>query len=230
MGLKEELDAWVGDVFRSKWEVRDGRQVPDDASKLGLKNEAIKLSGTVLYADLADSTIMVDKYKSEFAAEIYKTFLYCSARIVTSVGGTVTAYDGDRIMGIFMGDDKDTNAVKAAMKIKWAIDHIVMPRLKGIYPTTEFQLRHVVGIDTCELLVAKTGARGANDLVWVGRAANYAAKLAALPPTNTYITASVYRNLTVAAKTSNGKSMWQAVRWNTFDDSTIYRSGWGWPL
>ena len=36
-----------------------------------------------------------------------------------------------------------------------------------------------VGIDTSELFVARTGIRRANDLVWVGRAANHAAKLSA---------------------------------------------------
>ena len=33
-----------------------------------------------------------------------------------------------------------------------------------------------LGIDTSKLFVARTGIRKSNDLVWVGRAANYAAK------------------------------------------------------
>lgn len=230
MALKDELDAWVGAVFRGTWEVRDGRQVPGEASQLALQNQAIKLDGTVLYADLADSTVMVDYYIPQFAAEIYKTFLYCCARIIAAAGGTVTAYDGDRIMAVFIGSGRDTSAVKAAMRIRWAVDKIVMPKLATVYPKVSFQLKHVVGIDRSELFVAKTGARGANDLVWVGRAANYAAKLSALPPTYTYITADVFRALSTEAKQSSGKSMWDAVRWNTFDDSTIYRSGWRWRL
>ncbi|MFH1598830.1 MAG: adenylate/guanylate cyclase domain-containing protein [Pseudomonadota bacterium] len=230
MALKDELDTWVGTVFRGRWDVRDGRQVPGDTSQLALQNQAIRLDGTVLYADLADSTAMVDYYIPQFAAEVYKTFLYCSARIVAAAGGTVTAYDGDRIMAVFIGSGRDTIAVKAAMRIKWAVDKIVMPKLAMAYPNVSFQLKHVVGIDRSELFVAKTGARGANDLVWVGRAANYAAKLSALPPTYTYITADVFRALTTEAKVFNGKSMWESVRWNTFDDSTIYRSGWRWTL
>ena len=70
----------------------------------------------------------------------------------------------------------------------------------------------------------------ANDLVWVGRAANYAAKLTSLPSTYTYITESVYKKLADEAKTSNGTSMWEAIKWNTFNDQTIYRSSWGWRI
>jgi len=39
------------------------------------------------------------------AAEIYKTYLHCAAKIIRSEGGSITSYDGDRIMGIFIGDD-----------------------------------------------------------------------------------------------------------------------------
>jgi len=93
-------------------------------------------------------------------------------------------------------------------------------------------VKHVVGVDTSQLFVAKTGVRGANDLVWVGRAANYAAKLATLPESYpTYITKEVYDAMADDAKLSrDGQAMWQAVRWNTFDDRIIYRSNWWWAM
>ena len=132
MSLKTDLENYCGDVFRSAWTTRDGTVVPDEDSKLGLKNEAIKIDGTVLYADLADSTRMVDDEIAGFSAEVYKTFLYCCARIISNHGGTVTAYDGDRIMGVFIGKSKNTSAVKAALNIKWAVDEIVMPKMKAV--------------------------------------------------------------------------------------------------
>lgn len=230
MGLKDELTAFCHDVFNSTWETTEGKKVPDEDSKLTLKNTAITIEGTVLYADLSGSTAMVDGYKNWFAAEIYKTYLYCCARIISAQGGVVTAYDGDRVMAVFIGDSKNTNAVKAAMKIRWAVDNIIMPKKNEKYPKNTFSLKHVTGIDTCELFVAKTGARGANDLVWVGKAANYAAKLNSLPATYIYITARVYEKLADVAKTTNGKAMWEAVKWNTFNNETIYRSSWHWSL
>lgn len=230
MALKDELTTFCHDVFHSQWETTEGRKVPDEDSKLTLKNTAITIDGTVLYADLDGSTAMVDGYKNWFAAEIYKTYLYCCARIIAAEGGVVTAYDGDRVMAVFIGDMKNTNAAKAALKIKWAVDEIIMPKKNARYTDDKFALKHVTGIDTCSLFVAKTGARGANDLVWVGRAANYAAKLTSLPSTYTYITESVYKKLADEAKTSNGRSMWETVKWNTFDDQTIYRSSWRWRI
>ena len=224
MSLKTDLENYCGDVFRSAWTTRDGTVVPDEDSKLGLKNEAIKIDGTVLYADLADSTRMVDDEIAGFAAEVYKTFLYCCARIIPSQGGTVTAYDGDRIMGVFMGKSKNTSAVKAALNIKWAVDEIVMPKMKAVYTTKSFQVKHVAGIDTSELFVAKTGARGANDLVWVGRSANYAAKLSALDPSYTYITSDVYNSMNDDVKFVNGTPMWVKMIWTEFNNSYIYRS------
>jgi len=230
MGLKDELTTFCHDVFHGKWETTEGKKVPDEDSRLTLKNTAITIDGTVLYADLDGSTAMVDDYKNWFAAEIYKTYLYCCARIIAAEGGVVTAYDGDRVMAVFIGERKNTRAARAALKIKWAVDEIIMPKKDARYTSNKFALKHVTGIDTCSLFVAKTGARGANDLVWVGRAANYAAKLTSLPSTYTYITESVYNMLADEAKTSNGKSMWEKVTWNTFNNSTIYRSNWRWRI
>lgn len=97
MALKDDLESEVATIFRERWSTRDGTVVPDDAS-LKLGNDAVKLEATILYADLADSTKLVDGYKPFFAAEIYKSFLHCAAKIIEAESGTITAYDGDRIM------------------------------------------------------------------------------------------------------------------------------------
>jgi uridylate cyclase len=230
MGLKADLDSEVSKIFSSRWTTREGKTVPDDQSvKLG--NDAVKLKATVLYADLADSTNMVDKRSGAYSAEVYKTFLLSAARIITSHGGTITAYDGDRIMAVYVDSLKNTNAVKSAMKIRYAVDEIINPAKNKQYPDQSSEpVKHVVGIDTSELFVAKTGVRGANDLVWVGRAANYAAKLSALPSSFTYVTREVFDVMTDDVKVSEGKSMWEAVLWNTFDNRTIYRSSWRWRI
>lgn len=81
MGLKDDLEAEVATIFRSSWTERDGETVPE-AENLKLGNDAVKLKATVLYADLADSTALVDGHDKSFAAEIYKTFLHCAAKII----------------------------------------------------------------------------------------------------------------------------------------------------
>lgn len=227
MAIQAELEKEVAAIFRAAWTERDGTVIPADES-LKLGNDAVKIDATVLYADLADSTKLVDNHSSRFAAEIYKTFLHCAAKIIRNEGGAITAYDGDRIMAVFIGDIKNTRAVRAALKINHAVTYIINPAKKAQYPLKPYELKHVVGIDTSPLFVARTGVRGANDLVWVGRAANYAAKLATLPESyDSYITAEVYNKMNEKVKTStDGKPMWEAVLWNTFDNRTIYRSNW----
>jgi class 3 adenylate cyclase len=230
VGLKADLEKEVAAVFRAKWDERDGNVVPEDDS-LTLGNDAVKLMATVLYADLADSTALVDSQTAFVAAEIYKTFLHCAAKIIRSEDGVITAYDGDRIMAVYIGDMKNTRAARSAMKINYAGMYIVNPAQKSVY-TSSYTMKHVVGIDTSQLFVAKTGVRGANDLVWVGRAANYAAKLATLPDSfPSYITKEVYDAMSKDVKVApDGRQMWEAVRWNTFDDRIIYRSNWWWSI
>ncbi len=231
MSFKEDLQSNVAAVFRARWEERNGEVVPSDSS-LKLGNEAIKLDATVLYADLADSTNLVDSYEPGFVAEIYKTFLHCAAKIIRSENGTITAYDGDRIMAVYIGGNKNTSAVKTAMKINYAVREIINLAKQTQYPQNAYKLKHVCGVDTSTLFIARTGVRGANDLVWVGRAANYAAKLASLPDAySTYITQEVYISMNQEVKiSSDGRSMWGAAHWSQFDNRIVYRSTWWWAM
>lgn len=210
MALKDELNAYVAQTHASTWTKRDGQKVPE-ADDLKLSNDAVELEGTVLYADLAESTGLVKGYEHWFAAEIYKNYLYCAAKVIRLRGGAITAYDGDRVMGLFIGDSKNSNAAKCALNINWAVINILRPAIKKQYPKNQFELKQRVGIDTSGLLVARTGIRGSNDLVWVGNAANNAAKMAALSTGYpSYISAEVYGRLNEESKyASNPKrDMW----------------------
>ncbi len=231
MSLGDDLKAQVKKIFsEQQWSTRDGQQVPE-SDDLTLSNDAVKLDGTVLYADLSGSTQLVDGYKAHFAAEIYKAYLHCAAKIITSEGGVITAYDGDRIMAVYIGNSKNTSAVRSGLKINYAVKNIVNPALKVQYPKSPYIVKQAVGIDTSKLFVARTGIRGSNDLVWVGRAANYAAKLTEL--SNDYptrITADVYNKLPESVKTTDGKLMWEARSWTAMNDFSIYWSSWRWPV
>ena len=80
-------------------------------------------------------------------------------------------------MAVYLGDGKNSSAARTALKINWTVKNVVNTAIKKQYPNTSYSVAHAVGIDTGKLFVARTGIRGSNDLVWVGRAANYAAKL-----------------------------------------------------
>jgi class 3 adenylate cyclase len=230
VSLREEIRSEVAAIFRASWAERDGNVVPTDES-LKLTNDAINVEATVLYADMADSTHLVSGQTKTFAAEIYKTFLHCAAKIIRAEGGAITAYDGDRIMAVYLGKSKNTSAVRTALKIHYAVDQIVAPAIKTQYQTQNYVPQHVVGIDTSKLFVARTGVRGANDLVWVGRAANYAAKLATLPHEYpSWITEEVYDRMDQSMRITAGRPMWEAMDWNAMNKKRIYRSNWYIPF
>lgn len=231
MGFADDIRAEVQNIFASKWEIRDGITIPE-TEDVALGNVGVKLKGTVLYADLAESTAMVNTKPDKFSAEIYKTYLTTVCRIIRDNGGEITAFDGDRAMAVFINESKNTSAVKTALKINWAVKNIVNPELKRQYPSTDFQVQQAIGIDTSDLLLARTGIRGSNDLVWVGRAANYAAKLCSLRNGGkvTWITEDVYNSLHESAKIAADKSlMWEKFSWSGYN-CNVYASTYWWSI
>lgn len=226
----EELTELVAKIFKTKWEVRKGEVVPEP-STIGLANDAVALDGTVLYADLAESTALVQRHKDWFAAEVYKAYLLCASEIIKNNGGAITAFDGDRVMGVFIGKSKNTAAAKCALQINYAVTQIVNPQLKTAYPESAFEVRQSVGVDASPLFVARTGVRGDNDLVWVGRAANYAAKLSALrdAPFASFITSDVFDLLAEESKVGGDppRLMWTKFTWEE-TGLTAYKSAWHW--
>lgn len=229
MSLRNKLEEYVKKAFSDRWDTRNGQKVPE-TEDIKLGNEAVLLDATVLYADLDSSTALVDNYKPWFASEIYKTFLYCSAKIIRKYGGVITSFDGDRIMAIYIGSYKNTSAVKTALKINYVVKKIINPAIDAHYESG-YKVKQVIGIDSSELYVARTGIRGSNDLVWVGKAANYAAKLSNLSSDfPTRITESVYNKLNKEAKFGKGENMWQKSTWRSMNNLTIYRSTWHWGI
>lgn len=223
MGLKEELTAEVNQTLATKWEVQETTDVPDPEDVRLKSNSAKDLKmATVLYADIDGSTSMVDKFKWFFSAEVYKAYLRCAAQIIRSEKGTITAYDGDRVMAVFTGDSMNTNAVRAALKINYAVVEIIRPAIKNQYPKDDFLFKHVIGIDSSQLHTARIGVHGDNDLVWIGRAANYAAKLCTLSDKPIWITKAVYDKMNKEVKFSNSEDMWTSYKWTAMNEMEIF--------
>ncbi len=228
MTLEEELGEKIEELFLSSWNKRDGEAVPEPED-IRLGNDGVQLTATVLYADLAESTELVDTEEKTFAAEIYKAYLHCAAKIISAETGEITAYDGDRIMAVFLGEAKNSHAVRAALKINYVVREIINTKLDKCYEENSYELTHGIGIDTSDILVARTGIRGSNDLVWVGRAANYAAKLCGMRNENylIYITEKVYRCTHSSVRYADGTDMWEPRIW-TRNGKRIYRSAYCW--
>lgn len=233
MAVADDIRAKSTDTFKSQWTVRKGAVVPAPEG-LTLSNDAVHLeTAAVLYSDLDQSTALVEEKAWWFAAEIYKSFLYATARLINSEGGTIVSYDGDRIMGIFIGKTPCNDAARCALKINYSVKRIVQVELDKCYGdrTEGYIISHVVGIDVSPIRAARTGVRGDNDIVWVGNAANLAAKLTGLSAEwPTRITKAVYDKLNDAQKYSGDRNIWTGRTWNAHGGDTIYASKWTWVV
>lgn len=229
MLTESKLSTDVANTLKYQWTSEETENVPAPED-IGLDKNHSKLlkDAVVLYADLDGSTNMVDNYNWEFSAEIYKIYLRTASQIIKHFGGVITSYDGDRVMAIFTGDSRRTSAVKAALKINWAVKDILKPAIKNQYPNSDFNLKHVIGVAISDLHAVRMGVRGDNDITWVGHAANHAAKLTNLSSHALWITKPVYDRLNEEAKFANGINMWNLYSWTEMNGLQIYYSTYYW--
>ncbi len=231
----DDLAKEVSNILSQSWDMKDGRMVPS-TEDVALKGGAVKLDATVLYADLVQSSKLATEFQQKTAAKVIRSFLYCMCKIITAHGGTITSFDGDRVMGIFVGGLKNTNSAKSALKMNYVTEKIIKPKVENYFTSLRkegFKISHCVGIDTSSILAVRAGQRGSNDLVWVGRAPNLAAKLSEVRDRsyNTYITEDVFSMLKNSAKYGGEehKLMWDKTSFQYLGESiTVYRSSWWW--
>ncbi|MFI8370938.1 adenylate/guanylate cyclase domain-containing protein [Streptomyces sp. NPDC085466] len=231
--IRSDLDKMVG----NPWSIRNGNVVPG-TDDVGLyNNDAVKLDAVYLYADLLGSTKLARNFTPQTAGKVIRASLRTASTIIKKTGGEIRSYDGDRVMGIFIGDSKNSNAAEAALKIKYAMKDLVQPALYrnlATLQTAGFQPRMCVGIASGEAFITRAGVRGSSDLVSIGRAPNVAAKLSDIREDaiyGTYITEAVYNKLNKKWKFSNGINMWSAISREVGGEKmTIYRSSYWWSV
>ena len=235
MALSDDISKDIQNIINTPWNLRKGQVVPS-TTEVALSGGSVELDATFLYADLADSSKMAKELDRRVAAKIMKSFLATSCRLIKSCGGVIQSFDGDRVMGVFIGGSKNSNAAKCALQIKYVVKEIIKPKFKAKYESVReasFSINHGVGVDTGSVITVRAGARGANDLIWIGRPPNLAAKLSDLreSPYHSFITASVYNVLRDSSKYGgkDKEDMWERRTWKFLNQNlVVYRSNWQW--
>lgn len=234
MAIADNLTEEIETILSTTWDSRDGTVIPDTTS-VTLKNGAVKIDATFLYADLAGSSKLAQICPWGTTAKIIRAYLNCATRLIRHYNGEIRSFDGDRVMGIFIGDSKNTNAVRCALAINWIVEKVINPKAKTKYQSirdNNIEIRHCVGVDTGECRAVRAGIRNNNDLIWIGRAPSFAAKLSDVRenPYATFIALAVYNRMNKDNKyTSDGQNMWES-RTITFagNRENIYRSSYMW--
>lgn len=229
MALLDDLKNKISAYFREKYDIKPTTVVPStDYSKLTFGNTALTSELTFIFIDIRKSSELHDIYGYENAARIYQSFHDICLRIINSREGNVRAFDGDRIMGVFSGGRKNNNAIEAALNIRWAITNILNVQFKS-----ENAIKIGIGIDSGMTLITKVGKGrdiSNNDLVWVGKACNYASHMCSHATNSIIISLTVYNKLEVNNKISDGRNMWNLINLTLKNGKTIqcYKSTFSW--
>ena len=228
----KEIETQIENMLRDRWTTRNARAVPEVESLTLKHNLAAEFEGAVLYADLAGSTKLVDEYKTFFAAQIYKAFLEGCCEVIRNNGGTITAFDGDRVMAVFTGESKCSDAARTGLQIRFVVE-----RIRGIfaqqYKMSSEIVDYAVGIAVSKLFAVRVGVKGDNDIAWIGSAANHAAKLSEIrdPRYKTFVSGQVFARLSrnVRLSSPERKLMWSDLSPRESPKS-VFASSWQWSF
>ena len=221
MGLKGDIVNRIDTYIQGEYDIKNTRKIPT-AQDLGFRRHGRIVKTAILYADLRGSSEVTERHRGYTTARIFKSFLYAMARIARSHDGEIRSYDGDRIMVVFPPDASNENAVcdvavRTGMEMAWFFDKILVPKLKRYDDSLDFG----IGIAFSPMLAVRVGLSrnpDNNDIVFIGRAANLAAKLSdkAKSPNHIWIDHETYRRLDNVwkyvdsqASRRNRRSMWK---------------------
>lgn len=179
MGIDATIIAALDSILTEPWKVTNPRDVPQ-SEDITLLNGAASIEATYLYADLANSSALAQAVPPESAARAIRMYLNTAVRVLRHYQGQIRSFDGDRVMAIFIGDSKNSNAFRAAMAINSYVVNVIPDRIAGLpeIGRAGWTMKHGIGIDTGPALLVRGGVRNNNDIVSIGAAPNVAAKLA----------------------------------------------------
>ena len=198
MALKEDIIKKAKEIESEVFQVEEISYVPTISnSKLTFGCKGLEFEATVLYIDMRGSTAILNKHRKRVVAKIHMLYYHAIVRIAKATGGEIRSFNGDSLLVFYQGSTKESlsNAVKAAMQMKYAIKTLLNENLKN-YTDIDFG----IGIDHGRILATKVGVGGSDetkDLIWIGNAVNKSTKISDKCESNSNIGISefVYNNL-----------------------------------
>nr|WP_306219878.1 adenylate/guanylate cyclase domain-containing protein [Cytobacillus sp. Bac17] len=196
--MKDDIIKKVEEIIDTKFEIEEVDYIPDiENSKLTFGNKGLKFTATVLHIDMRGSTKILNDHNRSTVAKIHMAYFHTIVKIASSLGGAVRSFNGDSMLVFFPGKTNITNAVQAAMEMKYMIsDSSGINSTLAKYSAIDFG----IGIDYGEVLCTKIGVSGNPNnkgLFWAGNAVNKSVKISDLAknPNHVYLSKIVYDNI-----------------------------------
>jgi class 3 adenylate cyclase len=234
MSIYDDLIAEVDDIFEGDHVFANANDIPT-VEQIGLGSVGKELEMAMQFIDIHEATKIVDGFRRQTAAKMYKAFLKGVVRYVNGRDGLVLSFNGDGVLAGFAGRSKCTNASQSALGLSWYIEQYLRPKMQAYFERNselnDMAFDYGLGIDVGEITVVRAGIRGVenNDLVWVGNATNMSVKLSELGswPFNLWISEAVFSRIRQEHKTSSdNRPMWESRTWTGLEGRTVYRSNW----
>lgn len=234
MALREEMSQGVDRFFAGNYSISAGT-TPPTLAEVPFGKVGRELEMATLYIDVHSSTNVVDGFRRQTAAKMYKALLWGVAKIAGWNQGEILSFNSHGVLVGFVGDDRATSAVATALYVVHYGNHILRPKFQNLFAEhrqiADTNFNFGIGVDVGTLLVVRAGLKrdNHNDLVWAGNAMSQAAKLAneAALPYNIGITWDTY--VAMDAFLYRGgvrlQDMWE-LNWSTKLQSFSYRSNW----
>lgn len=156
---------------------KTARTIPTlDSIDLTFNNVGKAFYATILYIDIRHSSELLESHRYANVAKLLSAYYNAIVRIANQDGGEIRSFNGDSLLVFFMGTEEDTivKAICSAMRMCYAITHIVNPLMNGLS-----NLDFGIGIDYGKVLAKKVGISGSvnKDLIWIGKGVNRATKI-----------------------------------------------------
>jgi class 3 adenylate cyclase len=159
-GLRERLQMLK---FVSKATIDAIQQNMSSVEPGGVRKEV-----AVFFSDVRGFTKWSEKRAPEEVIDMLNTCLRFQADIVKEFGGDVDKFVGDELVAVFEGDNKEANAVNAAIRIIREMD-----RMMGEHP----EIAIGVGINAGDVVMGAVGSRDRMDYTVIGNHVNLGARL-----------------------------------------------------
>ncbi len=178
MSLRDDIIKKAKEIESETFLVEDVSYVPTISnSKLTFGCKGLEFEATVLYIDMRGSTAILNSHRKRVVAKIHMLYYHAIVKIAKATGGEIRSFNGDSLLVFYQGTTKQSlsNAVKAAMQMKYAIKTLLNDNLKN-YTDIDFG----IGIDDGKILATKVGVGGTDetkDLIWIGNAVNKSTKI-----------------------------------------------------
>lgn len=227
MGLKTDIENKAKAIIDETFSIEDVTYVPDlNNTKLTFGCTGLRFDSTILYIDMRGSTEILNKHNKSSVAKIHMIYFHSIIKVAKSLGGEARSFNGDSMLVFFEGNTKQTlsNAVKAAMQMKYVLTEVVNTHLQK-YSTIDFG----IGIDKGKILCTKIGVAGENnrDLIWIGNAVNKSTVISdkSKAPSQIGISSYVYDNLNDEVKYYTQKTPYGDQKVDMWTKSIITYNG-----